>query len=212
MGEGNPTIADIGAGDMYFSKMLADMGNCTVYAIDHMYQLSERADNLITYNNIECLEDNSIDIVVMMDVLEHVEDVDSFLQVLQRKTKENAIFLITVPAWQHLYCHHDKFTEHFCRYDKKQLNGELKRNNLSVQKIFYFFFPLYLLRTFQVYVLWGKDREPKASATSRWKYGRSHIVTKLVYSLLKIDFLFNKTFSFLPGLSLFALCRKKTLK
>ena len=56
------------------------------------------------------------DVVLLMDVLEHVEDDVGLLRQYVEKVPSGARFLISVPAFQVLWSDHDVFLEHKRRY------------------------------------------------------------------------------------------------
>ena len=64
-----------------------------------------------------------------MDVLEHIRDDYSALKEWKKVLNPNGIILISVPAFQHLWSHHDKFLGHYRRYNKKDfiLNVNLQQ-------------------------------------------------------------------------------------
>ena len=79
-------IADIGCGDLYFSSILCERFNGRVFAVDTGFtDLSSDSDKIIKMGSIDHLEDNSVDIAILMDVLEHVEEPKEFLATLLAK-------------------------------------------------------------------------------------------------------------------------------
>ena len=70
------------------------------------------------------------DIVLAMDVLEHIHDDHSALIEWKKTLKPNGLLLISVPAFQHLWSKHDLFLGHYKRYNKKQL----RQTRLSISK------------------------------------------------------------------------------
>ena len=62
------------------------------------------------------------DIVLAMDVLEHIQDDYSTLKEWKNTLKPNGLLLITVPAFQHLWSSHDIFLGHHRRYNKKDIS------------------------------------------------------------------------------------------
>src|SRR3546814_19735603 len=62
-----------------------------------------------------------------MDVLEHVEDDAGLLRTYLDKAPPQAQAVITVPAFQFLWSHHDVFLEHHRRYTLKTLSRVVER-------------------------------------------------------------------------------------
>jgi hypothetical protein len=118
-------IADVGAGSGYFSKMLlrttdADRAVC----IDPGYT----SDRLEMYlgKPLEFRHQGSIanaDLVLLMDVLEHVDDDVGLVRKLAASANQRTRFVISVPAFSWLWSRHDEFLEHRRRYT---LNGILR--------------------------------------------------------------------------------------
>lgn len=61
------------------------------------------------------------DLLLGMDVLEHIEDDKAALTEWTSKLSDNSLMLITVPAFQSLWSGHDVFLDHKRRYTKSQL-------------------------------------------------------------------------------------------
>ena len=88
------------------------------------------------------------DIVIAMDVLEHIQDDYSALKEWKQALKPNGLLLISVPAFQHLWSSHDIFLGHYKRYNKKDLNELVESAGFHTVKIHYafsFIYPLVLL-------------------------------------------------------------------
>ena len=88
------------------------------------------------------------DIVLAMDVLEHIHDDHSALIEWKKTLKPNGLLLISVPAFQHLWSRHDIFLGHHKRYNKKGLNELVESVGFQTLKIHYafsFIYPAVLL-------------------------------------------------------------------
>jgi SAM-dependent methyltransferase len=66
-------------------------------------------------------EDGRYDMVVLLDVLEHVEDDLGSLRTVKRKIAPGGRILVTVPALPWLWSAHDEKHHHFRRYTKASL-------------------------------------------------------------------------------------------
>ena len=214
----NVKIADIGAGDMYFDKQLVEKlkdENITpiIFAIDKEYskQISHEKE-IIMLNDIQILEKESMDCIIMMDVLEHIEDDSKFLELVLDRLKENGVLIVTVPAFQSLFSFHDTFLLHFRRYQYEKLQNLLLRNKFEVIHSHYFYTTLYLARWLQLKLekVWPSKR---TTGIGMWKYSQANLITKSFASILNADFCFNGIFSKigvrLPGLSLLAVVKKR---
>lgn len=93
--------------------------------------------------------DTSSDLILMLDVLEHLEDETLSLEWVSRTLRENGCLLLTVPAYQWLWSTHDVRLHHKRRYSKKVLLSRIESAGLEVHFASYFttlFFPLAVMQ------------------------------------------------------------------
>lgn len=211
----NFIFADVGAGDKYFAQKLTFIKNTTVIAIDKQYkELIIDEKGILCLCDISMIKKESVDILIMMDVIEHVEDESLFLLEVFSKVKLYGLIIMTVPAWQFLYSSHDVFLNHYRRYNRYQLRSLLKKRGVVIEQCYYFYFTLFLVRVITKFL---EKITLKNSISNKgvgnWKYGESNIITRIIYYILYFDFfintLFNKLYIRIPGLSLLAVCRKE---
>lgn len=89
------------------------------------------------------------DLVLMLDVLEHIEDDRGALDNLINLLKPGGHLILTVPALQSLWSVHDEVNHHFRRYDRKGLHDLLINRGFEVTDLHYLFtwsLPLMYLR------------------------------------------------------------------
>lgn len=89
--------------------------------------------------------DESFDLVVAFDVLEHIKDDQKAVSEINRVLKKDGFFYMTVPAFQFLWSYNDDICCHRRRYTKKNLTALFNGLGFNVVKISYFnmlFFPL----------------------------------------------------------------------
>ena len=72
------------------------------------------------------------DLIVMLDVLEHIDDDRQSLITVKNLMKDKALILITVPAYQWLWSEHDVHHQHVRRYSKLTLREKLDISGFSV--------------------------------------------------------------------------------
>ncbi len=65
--------------------------------------------------------DDSFDLAVSLDVIEHLEDDLSALRELRRTVAPGGALLVTVPAYQWLWSGHDVINQHHRRYTRRSL-------------------------------------------------------------------------------------------
>ncbi len=85
---------------------------------------------------------NSFDLVISLDVLEHIKKDKQLLLEIKRVVRPGGFILVTVPAYQWLYSYWDKMLGHFRRYSKKEIKKlgkqvKLKMIFLSFYSSFY---------------------------------------------------------------------------
>ncbi|PYN95635.1 MAG: hypothetical protein DMD91_24220 [Candidatus Rokuibacteriota bacterium] len=92
---------------------------------------------------------DSVDCVVALDVLEHVEDDGAALAEIRRILRPGGVFLFAVPAFMALWRHHDAMYGHFRRYTKAGFVGQVRDAGLTVRDCAFFkcafFAPLWLI-------------------------------------------------------------------
>lgn len=217
-------IFDIGCGDGYFLEKLAQkLPNAQCFAIDtafddiiiQEFEEKYKSSNIKFYKSIESIELQNVeaDIVLLLDVIEHIEDDVLFLQSLNNSpfiTKESRI-VITVPAFQSLFCSHDIWLGHYRRYTVKMLKKHLLEAGFRSKRDGYFFFSLLIPRWLQV----KKEKNKKINideVTGIGDWQGSLIKSKLIVAILYLDYLFSRFLSFfrikLIGLSCYSVCQK----
>jgi SAM-dependent methyltransferase len=86
------------------------------------------------------------DLVLMLDVLEHIEDDAMALGRVRQLLKPGGQAILTVPALQSLWSVHDVINLHYRRYDKRGLKRLLEDSGFTVRDLRYFFiWPLGLM-------------------------------------------------------------------
>lgn len=207
--------ADIGAGDLYFTKLLREITSKIIYAVDKNFEnLETSVDGIVKCRTLEQVPQNSIDAVVLMDVLEHVEDEESFLSSVLRILKPGGEIIITLPAHQFLFSNHDRFMRHFRRYNIKYIQSILHRNNLDVFKCHYFYTTLFFIRGLEKLLEKAGLLNNKKQGIGKWPLRCDSIITRLITKLLNLDFKINaylyKFKIIITGLSICVICKKRS--
>ncbi len=91
-------------------------------------------------------------VIIMMDVLEHIESDYDILDEIVSKCESNVNYFITVPAFMSLWSGHDLYMEHYRRYTLKTLRKLLNSQNCKASSDYYIYgwiFPIvWLVRKF----------------------------------------------------------------
>ncbi|MCE5270139.1 class I SAM-dependent methyltransferase [bacterium] len=143
---------------------------------------------------------NSIDVLICLDVLEHIEEDTLFLKEIKRvlNNMEGRLFL-TVPAYSWMWSSHDDILGHRKRYTKKTLLRIMTNMGFQIQYITYYntvLFPLSILNTI-------KDRMiSKFGQRSEQFPGAGGIVNDILTAIFSSERWFIPKRSFLFGNSL----------
>jgi 2-polyprenyl-3-methyl-5-hydroxy-6-metoxy-1,4-benzoquinol methylase len=140
-------LLDVGAGSGFFSRhLLAEGGAQSALCVDIGYERDrdeQVAGKPVLYRR-DCGA-TDCDLVLMMDVLEHVDDDRSLVRHYAAKVPSGAHFLVTVPAFGFLWSGHDVFLEHKRRYVLSEIEAAMRDAGLGIVKGAYYFglvFPL----------------------------------------------------------------------
>ncbi len=217
-------VLDIGCGDTFFVEKLSKyMPLAKFYAVDiafsnnliNQFKKKFRNRPVKVYNNIEDTnkDSNHIDLVLLLDVIEHIDDDANFLKNLLKYSNisKDTIFLITAPAYQFLFSSHDIFLKHYRRYNNTLLKNTLQKADYKVIKTGYFFTALFIVRVLQVIIKKIKKSSiEKEKGIGEWKSNK--IKSSILKTVLILDFKFayflQNTGIKLPGLSNYVICKK----
>jgi len=96
------------------------------------------------------LAENVFDVLLLLDVLEHVND-QVLLREVHRVLRPGGLAMVTVPAMPWLWSSRDEAAGHLRRYTRRQLKSVLEKTGLRVEETLYYqclFFPLILFTRF----------------------------------------------------------------
>ena len=134
-------ILEIGCGTGGNIPILQKYGNVKAvemdeFAIEYAQKTGSEIRQGYLPNNFPYNE--KFDLICMFDVLEHIENDEETLKVLNSFLKPSGSLFITVPAYQWLYGSHDKLLHHKRRYSKSDLIQKLQSNKFEIKKISFF--------------------------------------------------------------------------
>lgn len=78
-------------------------------------------------------------LVLALDVIEHLDDPDAFLQHVLRVLEPGGWFVATVPAFRVLWTAHDDLNQHVTRYRRNEFTALVAAHGLEVVHSRYFF-------------------------------------------------------------------------
>lgn len=215
-------VLDVGCGDTFVVESLARRYPAArFYAVDSAFtpELIAVFTSRLTVSNVSLFAslddvpaDSSASLVLLMDVLEHVEDDLALLRDLRgrRYVDDRTQLLITVPSYDRLFCAHDRFLGHHRRYSMRTLNALLTAAGLSALEeghLFASLVPARLMQILRERLIGIHEHDVKGLAS--WQGGES--LARALAAVLEYDgrigLALLRLGVSLPGLSNFAVCR-----
>tara|TARA_B100000945_G_C20365886_1_gene589577 strand:- start:81 stop:806 length:726 start_codon:yes stop_codon:yes gene_type:complete len=194
-------ILEIGPGVGVNIEILQMYGEVDILEVDEYFIELIRENKKIEVKSIFKsfnVIDKEYDLVVFLDVLEHIENPKKFIQNIDKIMKQTGIGIISVPAYQGLFSEHDKNLKHFRRYNWSTLSNDLS-SKFKIIKKFGYNFLLLPIRFIQIKII--KSAISDTIVNPIVNYILTKIV-KLEVILLKLNI--KSKF----GLSLFAVIKK----
>lgn len=163
--------------------------------------------------NVSCMDganltfaDNSFDLVVASDVLEHIQDEAQALREWTRVLRPGGKLLVFVPAFQFLWGKHDEANHHFRRYTAAQLAASLRKADLQVSRRSYWnvslFFPTAAVRLLKKIL--PADNKPAEDDF----FAAPPLVNTLLTSIITAENRLLQALNAPVGVSVFALASK----
>jgi len=210
-------ILDVGSGDSWFARSLLPglPAGSHIECWDAEYTERDLAQTVPGLTRTATKPTTRADVLLLLDVLEHVEDDFAFLDALVRdNTHPESIVLVSVPAWSSLFTAHDTELKHFRRYSPALAAKLVENCGLRIDERGGLFHALLAPRAASKLVEVARAAlglPAVAPASSAWHGGA--LQTKLVSAALAID---NRASHLtarygleVPGLSWWALCRTR---
>jgi SAM-dependent methyltransferase len=124
-------VLEVGCGDGFVlvglfepSSVALRVGIDPHFTDEDLFELGEQHADVRFQRELDSELPERFELVLLLDVLEHVEDDLGMLrELVTRRVSPGGHVVITVPAYQSLFGHHDRALRHLRRYDP----GELAR-------------------------------------------------------------------------------------
>ena len=175
-------ILDVGAGSGFFSRMLLrDTAAKSAVCVDPGYTGDRRelhSGKPIAFCR-ECPVGEA-DLVLLMDVLEHVDDDVALLRALAEQARPRTRFIVSAPAFSWLWSRHDAFLEHRRRYTLNGVSRVLSAAGLQSVAGFYMFAAVFpAVAAQRLWRRWRLASEPPASDLRRHHQWTNQFLTRL---------------------------------
>jgi SAM-dependent methyltransferase len=210
----HPRVLDVGCGDGYLVRTLHErlrFGDVVAQDI-HLTAglIEELRQPRINFVRELRGSDFSADLILLLDVLEHVEDPVRLLSELASgHLAPGGRFVITVPAFQCLYGEHDRALQHVKRYTRRGIAAEAQRAGLDVLDSGYLFASLLVPRALSL--LGERLRSEQASEQGVGAWRGSALTTRLLHGALALDnracLAASRRGLTLPGLTAWMTCK-----
>jgi SAM-dependent methyltransferase len=155
----NKVILEIGCSSGFLIKELIYLfPNSTIVGADvvrePLHKLAKKMPEvpLLRFDILKCpLPEKSIDILIMLNVLEHIDNDNLALSKSFNLLKSGGKLIIEVPAGKYLFDNYDKELNHYRRYNMKDIEIKLKNIGFIIEKkshIGFILFPIFILIKF----------------------------------------------------------------
>lgn len=142
-------LLDVGCGTGIMLKKLIKYGevfgvDISKFAIEFCKKRTLKKIFLSSATDLQ-FPDNYFDLVLVLDILEHLEDDLECLEEVKRVLKTDGVLILSVPAFPFLFSYHDIVLGHKRRYEKKELSKKISSLGFKIYKLTFtnfFIFPI----------------------------------------------------------------------
>jgi len=165
----------------------------------------------VTVGDVQNLtfESESFDVVLSMDVFEHIEDDIACMKKIIKVLKPGGKLIFNTPALMMLYSYHDKGFHHFRRYRAGEISKKLKIAGFKITFITYwsfFIFPFVLLMRKVLF----KKRQKNVESLSDFHLNIPEAIKIVLEKICKLEvLLIRKRARFPLGVSLYGIAQKE---
>lgn len=194
-------VLDFGAGPGAMQHFLENFGSVFAYEKDKdaAAKAATRGYEAVFTEEPENLERAFYTLIGAFDVLEHIEDDAAAANMLLDLLAPGGILVVSVPAYNFLWSHHDVINHHFRRYTRKSITSLLRKAGFSVRYCTYWNFLLFPLAV--IVRLFNK--------TGEGAFNLPRAIDRLLTGLLRAESLIVPGLSFPCGSGLVVIAQKQ---
>jgi len=186
-------IMDIGCGDGTLLSLLPQSNANKLFGFDISPEAIEQTKKKKYISKLflgdltkkETLPQEKFDVVICSEVLEHIKDCSRAIRNISQMVKKGGVLLISVPHSRKYWTRHDSFSGHYKRFEKLEMEGELKKNEFEIIESLTWGFPIYAIYYFFL------KRIPPSKAVIEDDSVLKKFGSIILYSLFRIDDLFR---------------------
>jgi len=193
-------ILEIGCGHGVVIEQLEEIDITNVDGCDlninALKLVQNKKGRVLCYNVFDFEESllNKYDVILLFDVIEHIEDPVEFLKACSKYLKKSGgTVYLNVPALSHLYSEYDKAVGHFRRYTRKKLRADLNSSSFINSKIFYWGMILYPIAIIRMLLMKLTSKE---QVIKNGMKPPSKFINKVLLYILKFDTFIFKIYPF----------------
>jgi hypothetical protein len=193
-------LAEIGAGTGVFIPFYKKITkSITIYepSLNLFKILKKKYKNIRIFNKILNKNNELYDVIIYMDVIEHIKNYENELKKALGQLKTNGKLIVNVPAFNFLFSEFDKNVGHYQRFHKKNFLKFCEKNNLKIIKLKYYDIVGFILIVISKYLLKPNPKKLKSNIKF-WNF------------LIPISKLLDNIFFNILGKSLIFIAQKKS--
>ena len=200
-------ILDVGCGAGLFLSQLSAFGSPEGLEAEESLAESNLSPQ---YHIHRCRFDSSFEprkrygLVLMLDVLEHLDDDVGAMRHAVRLLRDDGILLITVPAFRALWTSHDELNCHRTRYTKSSLESVAAAAGAHLDSTEYFFNALFVAK------LLARAKERLVTPTPSPPQVPPEWLNSMLFHFCRLEQRLTVTRHLPAGSSLLAICRAST--
>lgn len=214
----DPMVLEIGSSSGYMLNQLkSTFPKIKLIGSDFISEPLERLTTdlynvpLIQFDLCNCpLPSDSFDVVILLNVLEHIKDDVKAIEQVARILKPGGIAHIEVPSDPNCYDLYDEFLMHFRRYEMKDLKQKILKANLEIVKATHlgvFIYPMfYLVKQYNKrFMSYSADKKMEIVSSQIRNTRKSNILN----TFMNIELFLEKHINFSFGIRAVLVVKKK---